>query len=130
MIFGYHYGSVEDIELLWTLIALIGLGFSVVNLKTSIGDLRFLKGKKISNGRLAVAQVNMYTEASRTAIQAIFLGVGIIALMLPAPPAAALSPLQLAISVGIRWGFLVASFLLTFNTALSRNLRKTLMEDH
>lgn len=128
MILGYHYGTVEDIELVWSFIALIGLVFSVFNLRDSLGDLRFLKRAGVKNGRLSVAKSNLYTELSRTIIQSIFLTIGIMALFLPAPPASSLPPLQLAIQVAFRWGLVISASLLALNTYLSHNLRKHLTE--
>src|SRR4051812_24068751 len=99
MILGYHYGTVEDIELVWTFIAAAGFVFSVFNLKDSLGDWRYLRRRGVKNGRLSVARSNAYTELSRTVIQSIFLVIGILALMLPAPPASSLPPLQLTIQI-------------------------------
>lgn len=128
MLLGYHYGSVEDIELLWTIIAFVGLVFSLINFADAYKDCKYLAARGITNGRILVAKTNLWTEGMRGAIQTIFLVIGVLALMIESPPQTKLTTAQFLIGIVIRWGIITASLLLTIKTYLVRHLRTVLAE--
>ncbi len=128
MIF-YDYGPVADIEIAWTVIAVIGGFFSAFNLRDAIRDLDALGGQR--NGRRLIAEVQIRLEAARLTIQAIFATIGVIAMFLPdPPPISELPPSQAAATVVIRWGLIVASSLVMFQSIENRRLRQALHEQY
>lgn len=126
--FGYTYGSIEDIEIVWTLVAALGLGYSLLNIRDAKIDLSYLREMRVINGRLLVAKANLLTESLRAVIQAIFLVIGLLAMTLVTSTPDNLSWNQLAISMAVRWGLITASILLTAKTIIARRLRKQVVE--
>lgn len=103
------YGTVSDIELVWTIIALVGLGFGAFNLNDALGDLDALNQLGIQNGRRIVAKFAIRQEIMRMTMQTIFAAIGILAMLLPEPPSAPLTTVQAFIGFCIRWGLIVSS---------------------
>lgn len=119
------YGSVSDIELLWTLIALVGAGFSLYNVRDALKDYNSLGADP--NGKRELASVAVKTEAGRLVVQCIFVAIGIAAMFVPEVPAAVEQPLSIEI-VGflVRWGIIASSVILTWKSYLVWRLRRTL----
>lgn len=84
------YGTVSDIEITWTLIATLGLGFSLFNLIDAWRDRTAVIAARLTNGRRIIANFAVRAEAARTAIQAIFVLIGAMAMFIPDPPPGAL----------------------------------------
>lgn len=127
MTFGAAYGTASDIELLWTLLALVGLVFSVVNLREAWIDYRVLCKARVSNGRLVLAKALVKSEGARALKQIIFMAIGGLALWLPEAPPHSL-PLKLDIAgFLIRWGLISASGLTTYQSYLAYRVRTLLM---
>lgn len=108
-------GSVSWIELAWMLTAIAGLYLSGLNAWEAILDYRALGGKR--NGRRRIALGTVRREAVRGVVNALFLGVGIVAAATPANPQA--TPLGVAVSVAL----LIASVAYNMNSALDRRDR-------
>lgn len=117
------YGSVSDIEILWSVIAAVGLSYSLYNLRDALKDYDFIKHHKISNGRRILARHAVYGEGIRAAIQGIFLTVGILAAFVPeAPPVEAITVISI-LGLIIRWGLILSSVLLTIKSYLGKRSR-------
>ena len=105
-------GSVSTVELLWLFTAMSGLYLAGLNAWEAILDYRALGGKR--NGRRRIALGTVRREALRGLVNAIFLGIGIVAAATPANPAA--TPLGAAVSLGL----LIASVAYNANSLLDR----------
>ena len=105
-------GSVSTVELLWLFTAMSGLYLAGLNAWEAILDYRALGGKR--NGRRRIALGTVRREALRGLVNAIFLGIGIVAAATPANPAA--TPLGVAVSLGL----LIASVAYNANSLLDR----------
>ena len=105
-------GSMSLIEIAWLLTALTGLYLSGLNAWEAILDYHALGGRR--NGRRRIALGTVRREALRGLVNAIFLGIGIVAAATPANPSA--TPLGVAVSLGL----LLASVAYNLNSALDR----------
>lgn len=112
-------GTASLIELAWLATALTGLYLSALNSWEAILDFRSLGGKR--NGRRRIALGTVRREAVRGLVNAIFFGIGLVAVLTPANPNA--TPLGIAISLGL----LMASVAYNLNSALDRADRIYLM---
>jgi hypothetical protein len=112
-------GTISLIELAWLLSAIAGLFLSHLNGWEAILDYRALNGRK--NGRRRIAVGSIRREAVRGVVNAIFLGIGLVAALIPANPAA--TPLGVAISVAL----LMASVAYNLNSYFDRLDRIYLM---
>ena len=112
-------GSVSPIELAWLLSAVSGLYLSRLNAWEAVLDFRALNGRR--NGRRRIATGTIRREAVRGFVNAIFLGVGIVAALTPANPHA--TPLGVAVSLAL----LLASVAYNLNSFLDRQDRLYLM---
>jgi hypothetical protein len=112
-------GTASLIELAWFLTALTGLYLSALNSWEAILDFRALGGKR--NGRRRIALGTVRRESVRGLVNAIFLGIGLVALLTPAPES--ITPLGVAVSLGL----LMASVAYNLNSALDRADRIYLM---
>lgn len=122
------YGSVSDMEIVWTLIAIAGAAFSVYNVRDSLADLSAL-GKRI-NGRRKVALVALKTEMARLAIQTIFIAIGIAAMTVPEQPDQLDQPANVAITgMLIRWGLVISGALIAWKSWMVFRLRRQLLDD-
>ena len=122
---GASYGTVEDIEIMWVLVAAFGLVYSILNFKDAKEDFDFVKKNGIFNGRRVAAWVSFWSEMMRGAIQTIFLTIGLLVLMLPSPPPASKLPWeQVAAGFFVRWGLITSSILLSVKSYIARRARK------
>lgn len=124
-----NYGPVADIEIVWTIIALVGLIYSLFNVKDANGDLKVLREAGVGNGRLTLAKYQMQAESLRTAIQAVFLSIGLAAMALPSAPDNLDLPLrQIVIQVLVTYGLIISSVLLTIKSYLGYRVRRVLTQ--
>jgi high-affinity Fe2+/Pb2+ permease len=114
-------GTVSAIELAWLASAIIGLYLSHLNGWEAILDYRALGGKR--NGRHRIAIGTIRREVVRGAVNAIFLGIGIVAALAPANPNAT------ALGVAVSLGLLMASLAYNANSYLDRTDRIYLMRN-
>lgn len=144
------YGSVEDIEIGWTLIAFVGICYSVLNVGEAWKDVkamyplrerngwfgrlherwcalsRYSPGK---NGRLLIARAQFRVETARLLIQVIFFAAGITSMILPGVSDATDLPTRLLVAgIVIRWGLILASLLVTYQSIENRRLRVELRQ--
>ena len=112
-------GTASLIELAWLLTAMAGLYLSGLNAWEAFLDYQSLGGKV--NGRRRIAIGTVRREAVRGLVNAIFLGIGLVALVTPANPNS--TPLGVAVSVGL----LLASVAYNANSYLDRADRVYLM---
>ena len=122
-----NYGPVADIEILWTLIALVGAGFSYYNVRDALEDWRTARDLP-GNGRKWIAAVSLRLESARMAIQLIFALIGFLAMLLAETEPSLQQPWHVtAIGVTIRWGLIVCSVLIFMQSVENRRLRQHFM---
>lgn len=107
------------LELLWTAIFVIALGFNLWGLEDAHHDLRALREAGARNGRLLVALQNRRNEACRVYTSGVFLTVGILA-MATQPP---IVPELAAFALTSQVLFLTVAFVLVFQSALDHRDR-------
>lgn len=124
------YGSVSDIEVLWVVVALVGLAVTGFNFADAVRDRKYLIDNGISNGRRIVADTQVYTEFTRLSIHTIFATIGVLAMFLAEAPNSPDQPWPaVAIGVAIRWGLIVSSILLMSQSIALRRMRNKLRGD-
>jgi hypothetical protein len=122
-----QYGTVSDVEIVWTLIALIGAIFSIHNLIQSLGDKKYLDRMGIENGRLTLAKFSILMEGCRVAIQTIFMTIGIGSMFLADVSEHNLPTTYVVFGAIFRWGLIFAASLVTFKSYLGWQVRKELI---
>lgn len=80
------WGTVEPLELVWTLAALPGLIIWIVNLTSASRSLRAVRSAGIVNGRRRIAQYTVRKCWVLIIISAVFVLIGISALLRPPNP--------------------------------------------
>lgn len=121
------YGSVSDIELIWTLIAVIGACFSVYNLKEAYKDFKTLGYIDRKNGRGLIARTTLKSELARLVIQIIFITIGVFAMLITEVPLPPDTPFKIvAIGFVFRWGIIISSLLITFKSYWAYQVRSEL----
>lgn len=124
-----HYGPVEDIEVVWTLIAFIGAIFSVYNVREARKDLHALSTIDKNNGRGKLGRFAIKTEVARLAIQLIFLLIGVLAMSVQSRGTPAGTPWNIVLlGIIFRWGLIIASLLVTLKSYWGYKIRKDLRE--
>lgn len=119
------YGTVSDIEVVWTAIATAGVVFSFYNLRASLQDLRAIVN--LTNGRRVVAKTQMKLEVSRVIIQCIFIAIGILAMLVPEAPDQLDQPLRyILLGLIFRWGLIISAFLVTYQSYINLRARQDL----
>lgn len=124
------YGTVSDIEILFSLISFIGAAFSIFSSYEAIKDYQALNKAKIGNGRRLLAWTSVQTEIARVIIQLIFLTIGILAATIAEMPPQLHLPLEVVIFGFIfRWGLILSSLLLMYKSILAYLVRQKLREE-
>lgn len=118
------YGSVSDIEILWTLIAVVGMVYSLINFRESWLDWKLLRKIRGYDARRIVACSAMQAEGIRAAIQGFYITIGVYAMFIPETPTAHLPLRYVIFGALFRWGFVISSLLLTYKSYLGARLRK------
>lgn len=122
-----NYGPVADIEIVWTVVAFVGLIYSILNVRDAQIDLEVLESAGVKNGRRTLARYQLEAEVLRSIMQTIFLSIGIAAMSLPAAPDSLdLPTTQLVIQVLITYGLIVSSVLLSIKSYLGYRVRRIL----
>lgn len=78
--------TVTPLELLWSLAALVGLGFTLWMLRDARGDRRYLRAARLNGSRMIVANGAIRWETIRATTMALFLAVGVGAMTRVNPP--------------------------------------------
>lgn len=123
------YGNVSDIEIMWTLLAAIGIVFGLYNLRDALGDLSALNTAGIRNGRRLIAQFAIRQEILRLTMQSIYFGIGILAFTIPDPPPRPLTTKVAVIGFLITWGLVTSSAIVLFKSIDGYVTRKRLTGD-
>lgn len=124
---GAQYGNVSDIEVVWTIIAAIGLAFSIYNLRDAWRDYQALG--VLANGRRAIAILSLKMEGTRIFIQTLFVAIGIAAMTVQDPPDQLQRPWNvIVLSTLFRWGLVVAGILIMYQSYANYQVRKKLLE--
>lgn len=125
-----HYGPVEDIEVAWTLIALIGAGFSIYNVGEALKDLRALSTIDKNNGRGRLGRFAIKTEVSRLVTQLIFLAIGALAMSVTTISSPVGLPWNLRLlGIIFRWGLITASILVSLQSYWGYKIRKDFKDE-
>ena len=109
------YGNVSDIEILWTLIGLIGVLFSIYNLADAWKDRDAVVAAGIYNGRRIIANFAVRGEAAAL-IQSVFTTIGAVAFTQPDAPQNALTNMQHIINSFTVIGFIMCEILILFKS--------------
>jgi hypothetical protein len=89
-------------ELLWTMIGLLGLAVSALNLRDALKDVEALEIAKVNGALRMVARGNATEETLRVCKAAVISSIGVAAMLIPpAVPAAPVSPLAVIVTVGL-----------------------------
>ncbi|HEY6020494.1 MAG TPA: hypothetical protein VIY48_11495 [Candidatus Paceibacterota bacterium] len=120
---GASYGNVEDIEVLWTIIAFVGLVYSFLNIKEAYRDWKFVQSRRITNGRRVLARTHLLSEIVRAGILMIFLAIGVLAFTVPTVPDNHIPHNVIIITAVTRWGLIVSSIGLVYKTYLAKHAR-------
>jgi hypothetical protein len=124
----YFHGNVSDIEVLWVLIATIGVIFSLHNVQESRKDLHALRERNIRNGRHRIAITGLRAEAGRAIVQMIYFTIGAYAMAFPEPPTQH-EPFKFSLFRFLfQWGFILSSVILTLKSYWNYELRRDLIE--
>lgn len=123
------YGTVSDIEILWTVVGATGVLFSAFNLRDAWIDRKAVIAAGVRNGRRLIASFSVRSEAARLAIQSIFVTVGILAVFTPEPPNGSLHGIQLATSIVARFGLVLSEILVLFKSIDAYIVRHLLQGD-
>lgn len=117
--------TISDIEIVWTLIAVMGFFFALANVRDSLRDMKLIDNR--TNGRRIIAQFSTRIELSRCLIQAIFVAVGVLAMTIPEPPDQLEQPWNYALlGIIFRWGLIISASLLALNSYWSYRSRREL----
>ena len=124
-----QYGTISDIEIVWIVLAVFGLFYSVRNAVEANKDCKALKKAGVLNGRRKIAKTARFQDAARAVIHGLFASIGLMAGLLPDPPDQLSLPLkQQVISLLVRWGLIFGSVVLVAQSYASNQLRKELLE--
>lgn len=123
------YGNIEDIEVLFTLLAFTGATYSLFSVIESIRDYAFIRRARIGNGRRTLAWASIHTEAARFIVQVIFMTLGILAMLLPTVPPTHLSTLAIVFGAVFRWGLVTSTALLLYKSVLAHVVRQRLRHE-
>lgn len=118
------YGTVSDIEILITLIALVGIVFGVYNIRDAWKDRRKIVIAKVFNGRRLIANFAVRGEIARVYMQSVFAALGLLAMTLPEAPVQN-QPLKIVIFGAIfRWGLISVTAVCLFKSIDSWRVRR------
>lgn len=121
------YGPVSDVEIIWVVVAFVGLIYSLLNVQDSLGDRKFLDDNRITNGRRALAKYQLMAEILRAGMQLIFFAIGVAAMTLPEIHNSADLPThELVIRVLLTYGLVASSIMLTIKSYLGFRVRNIL----
>lgn len=124
------YGTVGDIEILFTVLALVGVVFSLINTIEAIRDWGAVRRAGIGNGRRMLAWTSALAEGIRLIIQSIFATLGILAMFIPEPPPQLHQPLLLVVFGAVfRWGLILSSALLMVKSVMGHITRQHLRHE-
>lgn len=118
-----QYGSVSDIEIVWTLIALFGLGFAIWNFFDAVAGYRDLGARLNGLRQTAVASIKL--EATRVVIQTIFVLIGVLAMTLKDPSNSLHQPWRvLLLGAVFRWGLVISAGLVMYQSYINFEIRR------
>lgn len=127
MMLAASYGTVGDIEILFTGVALVGFLFSALNIKDAVDDVQALTRAGLVNGRMPIAQTAVRVEFARLTIQAVFILIGALAMTIPESVDELDRPWNVvALGITFRWGLILAGALVMFQAIENRRLRQYL----
>lgn len=116
--------TITVFELLWTVLAIVGVGVHAASARESRKDVLLARESRKNGGSLLMAKDCFRTEWIEGMVQAIFVLVGVRAMMLPSPPSSVSSPAGQAIFAVLIMG---AEAALIVNSMLRRNTRTTVI---
>lgn len=128
MVIAAQYGTVSDIEIMWTLLAAVSVIFGIFNYVDARADRAAARLSKVQNGRKVIANFAVYNELLRLGAQSIFVLIGVLAMLVPNRENVTSLPWQtIAVSAAVTWGIIIASGLLMAQSVYSYFIRKQLL---
>lgn len=121
--------SIQAIELLFVLVAMLGFVFSLLNLKRGVRLVRHLKQMGLTNGRMRLAKFGRNQEAARALIQGIFIFVGTTAFFLPPGTNEGLPTSFIIASSAIRYGLIAVAMIISWKSYQQWNFQRTFKLD-
>jgi hypothetical protein len=126
MIVGAAYGPVSDIEILWTLLAVVGVVAASFGLRDAVRDRRWLHDQDPpANGlRETMALQRIRDEAGRVFVHGVFGTIGVLAMTIPEAPNQLDLPWNVTLATAlVRWGLIACALVLTTQSLLNRRDR-------
>lgn len=118
--------TISITELLWTLFCGVGLFFNTRILLRAVGDLTYLRARKINSLREYSARLTVFTYASWALVQLAFTAVGAVAMS--QPPAKGSSQAVTTFQIVLTTVFIMVSFLLASSAAVNEIGRRNLLD--
>lgn len=119
--------TVQPIEVVWTAIAGVGCLFAIFNALDALRDARAAAQLRHRNGRWTIARATVLTEWFRFAIQAIFVAIGVGAMLLPPSPPMVLHGRVLFFTVVFKYGLIACAVLVALQSFALWRMRRTLL---
>ena len=114
----------SPLEIVWTGLALVGLGASIFGFTDAWVDAKRLRPREVSNQARIVARMNLRNEVIRLFVLFAFVVIGLAAMTLPNDPDAFVGARLL-----VAGGFIVVSVLMVFGTYADRRDRYRLIRE-
>ena len=121
------YGTVSDIEIVWTLIALVGAVVSIYNFREARDDCTALREAGLFNGRWLVARSTKWVEGLRLFVQAVFGAIGVMTMFFPETPDQLDQPWYVVVfGILATWGLIGSSLAITTQSFINAYVRRQL----
>lgn len=128
MLIAASYGTVEDIEIFWVAISLIGFIFSCFGSLDAWKDYQFLRDNGVTNGRILIAKGLIVSELGRAYIQLVFCIIGTAAMFLPNAPFDVVD-IRALVGIFIRWGLLTCAIVIMIKSIYAWHVRQENMKE-
>lgn len=116
--------TISWIEVLWTVVAIFGIGASSYVLWDAAGDYKAAKLAGLVGAPAITAKMNLRNEAIRMAVLVIFLLVGLAAMLIPNDPSA-FTPPRVTVAIALT----SAACLLVWGSFADRRDRQTILAE-
>lgn len=112
---------------IWTLLNLVGLAVTLVGLRDALGDLAILEQAGLNGVRKAIAHGNVRLETMRSAVLALFVAAGMVAILAPIEGGSRIAHNPDGVAAFATYALILASLLLVSSSVLDRRDRGALI---